>query len=118
MPNRSANRPTMMPPIMKPMVVSVYVRDASARCTLKSACTAGSVTTRDHRPTQPSVLRVIETMRRIQEYEVSIDGSSGGTTMGSPKLVVQVSQRHLWPAFASDKAGFLFCRMRETHAPC
>src|SRR6266436_6781318 len=33
-------------------------------------------------PTQPSVLRVMETTRRIQEYEVSIDGSSGGTLVG------------------------------------
>ncbi|WP_283806413.1 hypothetical protein [Bradyrhizobium murdochi] len=33
-------------------------------------------------PTQPSVLRVMETTRRVQEYEVSIDGSSGGTMAG------------------------------------
>lgn len=80
MPKRSANRPTIMPPIMKPIMVSVYGREASARCTPKSACTAGNATVKDHKPTQPSVLRVIETMRRTQEYDVSIEGWSGGTT--------------------------------------
>src|SRR5215475_5704223 len=87
MPKRSANRPTMMPPIIKPIMVSVYGREAPARCTPKSACTAGSATAKDHRPTQPSVLRVIEARRRIQEYDVSIDGISGGTTQsfGGPQ---------------------------------
>ena len=45
----------------------------------KSACTAGSATAKDHRPTQPSVLSVIEATRRIQEYDVSMEGMSGGT---------------------------------------
>jgi hypothetical protein len=46
---------------------------------LKSACTAGNATTSDHMPTQPNVLSAMETARRIQEYEFSIDGFSGDT---------------------------------------
>src|SRR5262245_43598563 len=115
MPKRSANRPTMMPPIMKPIIVSVYGREAPARCTPKSACTAGSATAKDHRPTQPSVLRVIETTRRTQEYEVSMeDGSgAGGTTQSFGGCKAAHSVR---AGIASDKAGFLLCRASAPHA--
>jgi hypothetical protein len=39
-------------------------------------------------PTQPSVLRAMETTRRIQEYEVSVDGISCGTTAGFLEVCV------------------------------
>ena len=55
MPKRSDSRPITMPPTPKPIIVSVYGSDASARATPNSACTAGSATTTDHMPTPPIV---------------------------------------------------------------
>src|ERR1700744_3363861 len=115
MAKRSASRPNRMPPIMKPMGGHVAGSVASARGTLKSACTAGSATTRDHMPTHPSVLSVMEAARRIQEYEVSIEYGSGGTLAGF--LVGLRCASAIRSAFGRDKAGFLFCRTHQTHAP-
>ena len=44
-----------MLPTPKPIIVSVYGSDASARATPNSACTDGSATTTDHMPTPPMV---------------------------------------------------------------
>ena len=96
-------------------------QEAPARCTPKSACTAGSATAKDHRPTQPSVLRVIKTRRRTRNTTSRWRAISVGTA------------RVLWrggescpsvgTGFASDKAGFLLCRASSprcilaTHTP-
>ena len=55
MPKRSASRPMTTPPMPKPNIVSVNGSDASPRAMPKSACTAGSATTKDHMPTLPMV---------------------------------------------------------------
>src|SRR5258707_6671471 len=57
-------------------------------------------------PTQPSVLRVMETTRRIQEYEVSIDGSSGGTLVGF--LEVCCASQPYGPPSPATKQDFSF----------
>ena len=66
MPKRSASRPMTMPPMPKPNIVSVNGSDASPRAMPKSACTAGSATTKDHMPTLPMVPSTSATASRIQ----------------------------------------------------
>src|SRR5262245_15998045 len=68
-------------------------------------------------PTQPSVLSAMVTTRRIQEYEVSIDGVSGGTTAG---FLWRCRAGRPWMrrAVTSDKAGFLCCGTSKTRSPC
>ena len=65
-PKRSASRPITMPPAPKPIMVSVNGSDASPRATPKSACTAGSATTKDHMPTPPMVPIASATQSLIQ----------------------------------------------------
>jgi hypothetical protein len=65
-PKRSASRPIPMLARPKPIIVSVYGNDASARATPNSDCTAGSATTTDHIPTPPMVESARLTARRIQ----------------------------------------------------
>ena len=65
-PNRSASRPIRTPPPPKPTMVSVKASDASPRATPKSACTAGSATTKDHMPTPPMVPIASATQSLIQ----------------------------------------------------
>ena len=55
MPKRSASRPISTPPAPKPSMAKVKGSEASAREMEKSACTAGSATTTDHMPTDPTV---------------------------------------------------------------
>ena len=55
-----------MPPMPKPIIVSVNGSDASPRAMPKSACTAGSATTNDHMPTLPMVPSTSATASRIQ----------------------------------------------------
>src|SRR5690348_6423688 len=78
-PNRSERRPMSTAPKPKPIIVTVYEKDASARATPKSACTAGSATTTDHMPAPPIVERRSATPGRIHAYDDSTCASSRST---------------------------------------
>ena len=63
-PKRSASRPIRMPPTPKPIIVSVYGSDASARAMPKSAWIRGSTTVTEYMPDPPMVMSTSETASR------------------------------------------------------
>ncbi len=63
-PKRSASRPMKSPPTPKPIIVSVYGSEASARATPNSACTAGSTTTTTYMLAPLMVITTSATARR------------------------------------------------------
>src|SRR6476661_1778940 len=79
MPYRSANFPISTPPNANPTIVRVNGKDASARATANSACTAGSTTGTDHMPTLPIQPSPTAAISRRHAYEDSSSevGASG-----------------------------------------
>ena len=80
-PKRSASRPIRMPPKPKPIIVSVYGSEASARATPNSAWMRGSTTVTAYMPEPPIVISISETKSRsprVWRFDVFCAGAAGG----------------------------------------
>ena len=64
-PKRSARRPISTPPRPKPIIVSVYGSEASARATPNSSWMRGNTTVTEYMPEPPIVISTRDTARRI-----------------------------------------------------
>jgi hypothetical protein len=88
-PKRSASRPISTPPRPKPIIVSVYGSEASARSTPNSAWICGSTTVTEYMPDPPSVISASEAARRHQARADSAGAAAGRGAAGSAAVVMQ-----------------------------
>ena len=93
MPNRSAKRPVMTPPMPKPNIASVKASDAAPREPPNSACTFGNATTTDHMPTLPTA--PIASAINSRRHAAGESGTNGGAAPAGDKgMVNEALRRH------------------------